>query len=95
MDHINNADKVGVVHCWEATKPLRAWEPVVQVEAVTRCKELFPNMPAPDVSSTQQVAALVEGAEQAAPGEEDPEALYGGVRLFWRAAMRRGGSSGF
>ena len=30
--------------CWESTKLLTAWEQLVQVEAITREAELFPNL---------------------------------------------------
>ena len=35
----------GIRHCWEKTELLRAWEREVQVEATSRVKELFPNLP--------------------------------------------------
>ena len=50
-------------------------------------------MPAPQFSSTQQVATLLDGIEDAAPADEDPDALHAGA-LFWRAATRTSGSSG-
>ena len=37
-------DKDGIVHCWEKTKLLRAWDRSVQVEAFTKKEELFPNL---------------------------------------------------
>ena len=36
-----NQDKEGVVHCWEKTLLMRAWERKVQVEASSKVKELF------------------------------------------------------
>ncbi len=39
-----NQDKEGVVHCWESTQLLRAWERKVQVEASQKVKKLFPNL---------------------------------------------------
>ena len=37
-------DKEGIVHCWEKTKLLCAWDRSVQVEAFTKKGELFPNL---------------------------------------------------
>ena len=36
--------RAGIVHCWEKTKLLRAWEGTVQAEAARRAEELFPNL---------------------------------------------------
>ena len=38
-----NKDPAGIVHCWEETKLLRAWEGAVQAEAAGKANELFPN----------------------------------------------------
>ena len=73
VDHLNTNDKEsGILHCWEATKLLRAWESKVQVEAIAKLSELFPNMQPANVSTTQQVAAILEGIQEEAPGAEDP-----------------------
>ena len=37
-------DKEGIVHCWEKTELLRAWDRSVQVEAFSKKEELFPNL---------------------------------------------------
>ena len=37
-------DKEDIVHCWEKTELLRAWDRSVQVEAFSKKKELFPNL---------------------------------------------------
>ena len=41
-----NKDRAGagIVHCWEKTKLLRAWEGTVLAEAARRAEELFPNL---------------------------------------------------
>ena len=39
-----NKDRAGILHCWEKTKLLRAWEGTVQAEAARRAEELFPNL---------------------------------------------------
>ena len=46
-----NTDPAGIAHCWESTELLRAWDRSVQVEAMMKKEELFPNLvptPAPD-----------------------------------------------
>ena len=41
----------GVVHCWERTQLLRAWERTVQVEATSKAKEmLIPGSPKKDMA---------------------------------------------
>jgi molybdopterin-guanine dinucleotide biosynthesis protein A len=45
-----NKDKARVVHCWESTELLRAWERAVQVEASTKVAALFPNIDVNDIS---------------------------------------------
>ena len=37
-------DAAGIVHCWEKTELLRAWDRSVQVEAFSKMNELFPNL---------------------------------------------------
>ena len=39
-----NKDKAGIEHCWKETELSRAWEPEVQIDAVTMAQELFPNL---------------------------------------------------
>jgi hypothetical protein len=53
-----NADKEGVAHCWSETQLLRAWERPVQVEASSKVKELFPNMPRAEVVQVAQVVQV-------------------------------------
>ena len=45
MDELNkDRAGAGIVHCWEKTKLLRAWEGPVLAEAARRAEELFPNL---------------------------------------------------
>ena len=37
--NVLNNDKTGIVHCWESTKLLRAWEREVQVEAARKVRK--------------------------------------------------------
>ena len=39
-----NKDPAAIVHCWEETQLLRAWEGPVQVEAAGKVNKLFPNL---------------------------------------------------
>lgn len=39
-----NEDKAGIVHCWEKTDLLKAWDRATQVEASGKVKELFKNI---------------------------------------------------
>ena len=43
VDHINER-KSAIVHCWESTKLLQAWDKRVQVTAISRSKEIFPSI---------------------------------------------------
>ena len=65
---VDESDKSGVVHCWESTKLLRAWEREVQAEASKRVTELFGKNP-----TNAGITIDVSG-----PPEEDPEAGYAG-----------------
>ena len=60
----------GVVHCWERTQLLRAWERTVQVEATSKAKEIFPNL----VHAGTVQASVVQDE-----GSEDLEAGYAGA----------------
>ena len=39
-----NKDTTGILHCWESTKLLRAWESDVQSEAMVKATSVFPNL---------------------------------------------------
>ena len=54
----------------------------VQVEAIAKLSELFPNMQPANVSTTQQVAVILEGIQEEAPNTEDPEALHAGAPVL-------------
>ena len=51
-----NEDPASVVHSWKETKLLRAWEREVQMEAVDKIKELFPNLSS---KSRPEITAMV------------------------------------
>ena len=70
-----NQDKSGIVHCWEETQLLRAWERKVQVDAASKAKELFPNLADADMELTTEIIGRLLDE----PGAEDPEAGYDGV----------------
>ena len=62
--------KQRVVHCWNQTELMKAWDASVQNEALMRAGEVFPNMVR---------AELVRGeADEAAPDVEDNDAFYEG-----------------
>ena len=46
-------DPAGIIHCWETTQLLRAWERPVQLEASQKAKELFPNINQADIAVPQ------------------------------------------
>ena len=43
VDHLNETEKAGMVHCWEKTNLLKAWEHKVQIEAMHKAHDIFPN----------------------------------------------------
>ena len=51
-----NEDPASVVHSWKETKLLRAWEREVQMEAVDKIEELFPNLSS---KSRPEITAMV------------------------------------
>ena len=65
----------GIIHCWEKTGLLAAWDTSVQVEAACRAKEIFPNL----VSAESVVAETVKEAVPAVP---DPEAFHKGTSFM-------------
>ena len=66
----SNQDTAGILHCWESTELLKAWDHTVQVEAATSASKLFPNL-----VSTQVVAHVIPPSEmQDTPNTEDPDA---------------------
>ena len=54
VDHFNQNAKNGIVHCWEQTTLLTAWESSKQMEAMLKARELFPNL-----ETTSDVTAAV------------------------------------
>ena len=45
VDEMNQEDQAGVRHCWANTELLQAWDHDVQVEAASKARQLFPNLP--------------------------------------------------
>ena len=67
-----NTDAAGIAHCWESTELLRARDRSVQVEAMMKKEELFPNLvptPAPDPVA----ASLGDPFTHVAGGGEEEE----------------------
>ena len=62
VDDMNLEDQAGVRHCWEATELLQAWEHDVQVEASSKARQLFPNLPPLPQLIPAQVADVVPAA---------------------------------
>ena len=54
-----NEQKAGIVHCWQQTKLLRAWDKSVQKEAMFKVRPLFPNLENMLESSADVAAALL------------------------------------
>tara|TARA_B110000046_G_C12836948_1_gene331887 strand:+ start:347 stop:685 length:339 start_codon:yes stop_codon:yes gene_type:complete len=71
-----NKDKEGILHCWESTQLLRAWERPVQLEAMGKVKELFPNLPRAVViehaTTTASVQLVLDAIDTT--NTEDPRA---------------------
>ena len=63
------SDKAGIVHCWESTQLLCAWDRGTQMRAVEKMSELYP-----DVTAAAIPALIVE-----AEHEEDPSAAQPGL----------------
>ena len=98
-----NQDKEGVVHCWEKTLLLRAWERKVQVEASSKVKELFPNMahvPTVDLDEEPDGHMRDVGSEDEEAGElgvpftqaEDEEEWQ--EWIDWEDAEKKSGGAG-
>ena len=76
VDHLNETDKAGMVHCWEKTNLLKAWEHKVQIEAMHKARDIFPNLNGSDAEdyvegSTEDPEAFWEGEGFMEGGEED------------------------
>ena len=67
MDHLNETDKDGMVHCWEKTNLLKAWEHKVQIEAMHKAHDIFPNL-----NGWSEAEEYVEGLT------EDPDTFWEG-----------------
>ena len=52
-----------MLHCWEETQLLRAWERIVQIEASSRAKEIFPNLVTAQLVEDHAAAEDVAAAE--------------------------------
>jgi hypothetical protein len=66
VDHLN-ANKAGVIHCWETTQLLKAWDRCVQAEAMSKVKELFPNLATADAATVHD-DAIEEDETAGGPG---------------------------
>ena len=70
-------DKEGIIHCWAQTELLRAWTSSVQLEAVRKASDLFPNMTleqpvtAVDITNTEDESAGNLGLAFTVPEAED------------------------
>ena len=58
-----NQDTSRVLHCWEETQLLRAWERIVQIEASSRAKEIFPKLVTAQLVEDHAAAEDVAAAE--------------------------------
>ena len=67
-DRLNETDRAGLVHCWETTKLLQAWEKPVQTEALLKAADIFPNFTPTDADTI----------EDPLPDEDDEEAYFAG-----------------
>ena len=72
-EELNGLPRSTVTHCWEQTLLARAWEASVQIEAVTKLEELFPNL----VRGTA-VGPPLDPMDKD-PDEEDRDASWGGL----------------
>ena len=76
VDHLNETNKAGIVHCWEKTNLLKVWEHEVQIEAMHKARDIFPNLNGSDAEdyvegSTEDPEAFWEGEGFMEGGEED------------------------
>ena len=85
---MNEEDQAGVRHCWEATELLQAWEHDVQVEASSKARQLFPNLPPLPQLIPAQVADVVPAAADNRDGMET------WASRSWRWRTRRSGRLG-
>ena len=75
------AEKQGIVHCWEASKLLQAWDPIVQVEAAMNAETIFTDKDHTFVAATvvRRGDLHMQDLAAVAPEAEDPDAFYEGA----------------
>ena len=74
VSHMNLMCRVGMVRCWEKTKLLQAWNHDVQLEAIQRASEIFPNL----VQGSVVRRAVADTVEDLS-GRPDAEAAWAGM----------------